>query len=99
MTTPPLATALKRRIASSDVRTGVIGLGYVGLPLAVEFANAGYHVVGLDIDQRKVDLVSAGTSYIPDVPSAEVAMLVAAGRLQATTDFAEIARLDTVNIC
>ena len=99
MTTQPLATALKRRIESSDVRTGVIGLGYVGLPLAVEFANAGYHVVGLDIDQRKVDLVTAGTSYIPDVSSADVAKLVAASRLQATTDFAEIARLDTVNIC
>jgi nucleotide sugar dehydrogenase len=99
MTTQPLAAALKRRIESSDVRTGVIGLGYVGLPLAVEFANAGYHVVGLDIDQRKVDLVTAGTSYIPDVSSADVAKLVATNRLQATTDFAEIARLDTVNIC
>jgi UDP-N-acetyl-D-glucosamine dehydrogenase len=99
MTTQPLATVLKRRIESSDVRTGVIGLGYVGLPLAVEFANAGYHVVGLDIDQRKVDLVTAGTSYIPDVSSADVAKLVATNRLQATTDFAEIARLDTVNIC
>ena len=99
MTTQPLAVALKRRIESSDVRTGVIGLGYVGLPLAVEFANAGYHVVGLDIDLRKVDLVNAGTSYIPDVSSADVAKLVAADRLQATTDFAEIARLDTVNIC
>jgi UDP-N-acetyl-D-glucosamine dehydrogenase len=99
MTTQPLAAELKRRIESSDVRTGVIGLGYVGLPLAVEFADAGYRVVGLDIDSRKVDSISAGTSYIPDVPSAEVAKLVAADRLQATTDFAEIARLDTVNIC
>ena len=65
----------------------------------MEFANAGYHVVGLDIDQRKVDAIAAGTSYIPDVPDADVARLVAAHRLQATTDFAEIARLDTVNIC
>jgi UDP-N-acetyl-D-glucosamine dehydrogenase len=99
MTTRPIAAALKRRIESSALRTGVIGLGYVGLPLAVEFANAGYHVVGLDIDQRKVDAIAAGTSYIPDVPDADVARLVAAHRLQATTDFAEIARLDTVNIC
>jgi UDP-N-acetyl-D-glucosamine dehydrogenase len=99
MTTQPLAAALKRRIESSDVRTGVIGLGYVGLPLAVEFANAGYQVVGLDIDPRKVDLITAGTSYIPDVSSADVATLVAADRLKATTDFSEIARLDTVNIC
>ena len=99
MTTRPIAAALKRRIESSALRTGVIGLGYVGLPLAVEFANAGYHVVGLDIDQRKVDAIAAGTSYIPDVPESDVARLVAAHRLQATTDFAEIARLDTVNIC
>jgi UDP-N-acetyl-D-glucosamine dehydrogenase len=99
MTTQPIAAALKRRIESSTLRTGVIGLGYVGLPLAVEFAHAGYHVVGLDIDQRKVDSISAGTSYIPDVPDTDVARLVAAGRLQATTDFAAIAGLDTVNIC
>jgi UDP-N-acetyl-D-glucosamine dehydrogenase len=99
MTTQPLAAALKRRIESSGVRAGVIGLGYVGLPLAVEFAEAGYDVVGLDIDQRKVDAINAGTSYIQDVPGADVARLVAAGRLRATADFSEIARLDTVNIC
>ncbi len=99
MTLRPIAAALKRRIESSTLRTGVIGLGYVGLPLAVEFANAGYDVVGLDIDQRKVDAINAGDSYIPDVAADDVARLVAAGRLQATTDFSEIARLDTVNIC
>jgi UDP-N-acetyl-D-glucosamine dehydrogenase len=99
MTTQPLAAALKRRIESSDVRTGVIGLGYVGLPLAVQFAKAGYEVVGIDIDGRKVDALNAGTSYIQDVPTADVASLVAAGRLDATTDFAAVARLDTVNIC
>jgi UDP-N-acetyl-D-glucosamine dehydrogenase len=99
MTRQPLAAALKRRLESSDVRTGVIGLGYVGLPLAVQFAKSGYEVVGIDIDDRKVDAVNAGTSYIADVPNSDVATLVHATRLRATTDFSAIARLDTVNIC
>jgi UDP-N-acetyl-D-glucosamine dehydrogenase len=99
MTRQPLAAALKRRIESSAVRTGVIGLGYVGLPLAVQFAKSGYEVVGIDVDDRKVDAVNAGTSYIPDVPDTDVAPLVDANRLRATTDFSVIARLDTVNIC
>jgi UDP-N-acetyl-D-glucosamine dehydrogenase len=99
MTTQPLAAALQRRIETSAVRAGVIGLGYVGLPLAVELADAGYEVVGIDIDERKVDAVNAGTSYIQDVPSTDVARLVNANRLRATTDFADIVRLDTINIC
>jgi UDP-N-acetyl-D-glucosamine dehydrogenase len=99
MTTPALSAELQRRIEAGEIRAGVIGLGYVGLPLAVEFARAGYEVIGLDIDQRKVDDINAGTSYIPDVPDADVATLVGAGRLRATTDFSAIATLDTVNIC
>src|SRR5262252_3648706 len=99
MTTPAAALSLQQRIHAGEIRAGVIGLGYVGLPLAVEFAGAGYEVVGLDIDPRKVETISAGRSYIPDVPDADVAKLVAAGRLRATTDFSVIARLDTVNIC
>jgi len=90
-----LATALTTRTA----RTGIIGLGYVGLPLAVEFARAGFVTTGIDLDARKVDAVNQGTSYIPDVPTAEVARLVADGRLRATSDFGVIASLDTVNIC
>ena len=99
MTRQPLAAALKRRIESSDVRTGVIGLGYVGLPLAVQFANSGYDVVGIDIDERKVGALNAGTSYIQDVPDGDVARLVNAKRLRGTSDFSAIAGLDTVNIC
>jgi len=101
MTEPfsPGAVALRDRIRSKAARTGVIGLGYVGLPLAVEFGKAGYTAVGIDLDQRKVDAVNAGTSYIPDVPSPAVAALVASGRLRATTDFAAVADLDTINIC
>src|SRR5258708_4907173 len=97
--TNPLALELLRRIRRSDIRAGVIGLGYVGLPLAVELARAGYSVVGLDIDDRKVEAIERGTSYIPDVPDAHLAELVTADRLRATSDFAALERLDTVNIC
>ena len=96
---PALAVALGERIRSRQARTGVVGLGYVGLPLAVEFGKGGYTAVGIDLDERKVEAISAGTSYIPDVPSADVAALVQAGRLSATTDFACVADLDTINIC
>src|SRR6185295_5103901 len=99
MTRQLLAAALKRKIESSEVRTGVIGLGYVGLPLAVQFAKAGYDVIGIDVDAGKVDALNAGTSYIQDVANADVAGLLAAGRLGATTDFSNLAHLDTVNIC
>ncbi|HJZ70154.1 MAG TPA: nucleotide sugar dehydrogenase [Vicinamibacterales bacterium] len=99
MGTRSLATALRRRIESSEIRAGVIGLGYVGLPLAVEFAGAGYHVVGFDLDQRKIDAVEHGTSYIPDVSDADVSAVVASGRLSASSDFRLIRELDTINIC
>ncbi|HXI28393.1 MAG TPA: nucleotide sugar dehydrogenase, partial [Vicinamibacterales bacterium] len=99
MSRQPLAAALKQRIESSDIRAGVIGLGYVGLPLAVQFAKAGYDVVGIDVDQRKVDALNDGTSYIQDVPTEELAGLVNARRLRATSDSAAIAQLDSVNIC
>jgi UDP-N-acetyl-D-mannosaminuronate dehydrogenase len=99
LTTVSHAASLQQKIEASEIRAGVIGLGYVGLPLAVEFAKAGYDVVGLDIDQRKVETLNRGRSYIPDVPDADVAALAASGRLRATTDFSAIAQLDTVNIC
>ena len=89
---------LRRKIESRQARVGVVGLGYVGLPLAVEFAQAGFTVTGIDLDQRKVDAVNRGESYIQDVPTADVKELVDAGRLRATTDFSAVARLDTINI-
>jgi UDP-N-acetyl-D-glucosamine dehydrogenase len=94
-----LGVELLRRIRQPDIRAGVIGLGYVGLPLAVELARAGYAVTGLDIDERKVEAIERGTSYIPDVPDTQLAGLVVADRLRATNDFAVIKHLDTVNIC
>ena len=90
---------LKQKILGKTATVGVIGLGYVGLPLAVEFAKAGFPVIGIDIDQRKVDAIAAGTSYIQDVPTEEVAALTQAGRLKATSDFSALKQIDAVSIC
>ncbi len=76
----------------------VIGLGYVGLPLAVEFAKAGHAVIGLDVDERKVASLNASESYIPDVPSAEIAALRQAQKLSASTDFSRLAEADAIII-
>jgi len=92
-------TQLRERLANRTARVGVVGLGYVGLPLAVEFARAGFETTGIDLDARKIDAIAQGTSYIPDVETAELARLVAEGRLRATSDFGAIATLDTANIC
>src|SRR5688500_2240048 len=93
------AVELLAKIERREARAGVVGLGYVGLPLAVEFAHAGLTTVGIDVDRRKVDEITAGRSYIPDVPTDTVAALRATHALQATTDFSIISELDTVNIC
>lgn len=86
------------RIRAKTAQVGIVGLGYVGLPLAVEFAKAGFHVTGIDLSARKVDKVNQGVSYIQDVPTAELAELVRKGLLKATTDFAVVKELDTINI-
>src|SRR5258706_4135041 len=78
---------------------GVIGLGYVGLPLAVEFASAGLGVIGFDLDQSRVDAINGGRSYIPDVPTENVGSLVKTGKLAASTEFANLAKTDAVIIC
>jgi len=87
------------RIQSRRASVGVVGLGYVGLPLAVEFARSGFTTTGIDLDARKVEAIQQGTSYIPDVATSEVARLVSDGQLQATTNFSVAAALDTINIC
>lgn len=89
---------MSERIRSRTTKVGVIGLGYVGLPLAVEFANAGFAVVGIDVRASKVDELNAGCSYIRDVPADAVQRLVEAGNLRATTDFSVVAELDTITI-
>ncbi len=90
---------LIQRIRAREARLGVIGLGYVGLPLLVEFARAGFDAVGIDVDPNKVDALRAGRSYVRDVSSEDVERFVGEGRLHATTDFSELARVDSVNIC
>jgi UDP-N-acetyl-D-glucosamine dehydrogenase len=95
----PAFVQLRDRIANRTAHVGVIGLGYVGLPLAVEFASAGFRVTGIDILQSKVDEFNSGHSYIQDVPDSVFAPLVSSDRLTATTDFSVIQALDTVDIC
>jgi len=90
---------LRHKISTRTARVGVVGLGYVGLPLAVEYAKAGFSVTGVDLLDSKVARINAGDSYVQDVPSDEVLSLVEKGRLRATTDFSAIAELDTINIC
>jgi UDP-N-acetyl-D-glucosamine dehydrogenase len=90
-----LIETIRRR----EARCGIIGLGYVGLPLALEFARAGFRTTGIDVDRAKVDAINAGRSYIVDVADGEIAEQVHAGRFAATTDFAAIRELDTINIC
>ena len=87
------------KIERRSARCGVIGLGYVGLPLALEFARAGFHVTGIDLDERKVESILAGRSYIVDVQDEEIGEPVRAGRFVPTTDFSVIRDLDTINIC
>jgi len=89
---------LEQKIKDRTARVGVIGLGYVGLPLAVEFARAGFSVTGIDILESKVASLNRGQSYVQDVPSEVLRPLVEAGKFQATTDFSAIESLDTINI-
>ena len=86
-------------IASRKAKVGIIGLGYVGLPLAVEFARVGFDVTGFDVDQAKTSQINAGKSYIPDVPDPELASTIAAGRLRATTDMKQLGAMDVIDIC
>jgi UDP-N-acetyl-D-glucosamine dehydrogenase len=90
---------LEEKIRNRMAQVGVIGLGYVGLPLAVEFAKAGFTVTGIDVSRAKVERLNAGDSYVQDVASDILAPLVTAGSLRATTDFGAVAGFDTVNIC
>jgi UDP-N-acetyl-D-glucosamine dehydrogenase len=92
-------TPLLDRIRAKQITLGIAGLGYVGLPLAVEFARAGIKVIGIDPDARKVNAINAGQSYIPDVPGQAVAELVRAGCLKATTGYAALRECDAVSIC
>lgn len=90
---------LIKKIQQKTALLGVIGLGYVGLPLAVEKAKAGFKVIGFDIQQKKVDMVNAGKNYIGDVVNADLEQIVKDGLLSASTDYSQIAKVDCVSIC
>jgi UDP-N-acetyl-D-glucosamine dehydrogenase len=90
---------LLEKIENREARIAVIGIGYVGLPLVVEFAKEGYHVTGVDVNAEKVRLISEGHSYIPDVPTEELAGLVDKGLVAATTDFGVLGEVDAISIC
>ncbi|HME91247.1 MAG TPA: NAD(P)-binding domain-containing protein, partial [Myxococcaceae bacterium] len=91
--------SLLGRIHARQARVGVVGLGYVGLPLSMAFGEAGFPVLGLDIDARKIEKLKGGESYISSIASPAVARLTASGNLQVTTDFSRAAELDCVIIC
>ena len=93
------AETLSSRIRSRKAHIGVIGLGYVGLPLAVEFAEAGFKITGIDLREDRVKQILRGHSYIQDVPSSKVRGLVRSGHLTATTEFEALRRADAVSIC
>jgi UDP-N-acetyl-D-glucosamine dehydrogenase len=96
---PTTCEILEEKIRTRQARVGVVGLGYVGLPLAVEFAKAGFSVTGIDLSQQKAARVNAGDSYVGDVSSATLGPLVESGKLRATADFSAVIELDTINIC
>jgi len=90
---------LIRKIENHSAQLGVIGLGYVGLPLAVELGHAGFRVTGFDIDEKRVAKLNRGISYIQDVPTHDVKKLVETGHFAATTDFSRLRKMDAVNVC
>lgn len=91
--------SLIQKLNDKTARIGILGMGYVGMPLAVVFAEKGFNVLGIDPDQRKVETFKKGVSYIQDVPSETVARLHQAGKLDMTADFAALAEMDAVSIC
>jgi UDP-N-acetyl-D-glucosamine dehydrogenase len=91
--------SLLEKIAQREATIGVVGLGYVGLPLAVAFAQVGFRVIGLDVSERKVTSINSGESYIGDIATDELRPLVEAGRLSATLDYADLRAVDAIIIC
>lgn len=91
-------STLKEKLENKTAVLGVIGLGYVGLPLAVEKAKAGYQTIGFDVQAQKVDMVNRGENYIGDVVNEDLKAIVSSGKLRATTDFSEVASADAVCI-
>jgi len=93
------AQKLIERIEAREAKIGIVGLGYVGLPLAVEFAEAGFAVTGFEVSEAKIDAVNEGRSYIVDVPSESLAKVVSAENLTATLDYSRMEEMDAISIC
>ncbi|MCK5317273.1 MAG: UDP-N-acetyl-D-glucosamine dehydrogenase, partial [Anaerolineales bacterium] len=96
---PPTALKLIKRFKQGEATIGVVGLGYVGLPLAVVLGEAGYQVIGLDVDPAKIELLRDGKSYIEDIGDEIISRLVDDGRLRFATEYADLAEVDGVSIC
>jgi len=90
---------LKQKLLDKSAVLGVVGLGYVGLPLAVEKAKAGYRTIGFDVQDSKIDMVNAGKNYIGDVVNEDLEAIVRSGLLSATSDFSQVAKADCICIC
>ena len=91
--------SLIKKLEQKSAKIGIIGMGYVGLPLALEFCKVGFDVTGIDLDKKKIDSINNGKSYIEDATNADIESAVRQGRLHATTDFSVLQQLDTVSIC
>ena len=91
--------SLINKINDKSAKVGVIGLGYVGLPLAIEFTKAGYEVTGIDVNEKKVDAINSGKNYIKDVNDSILKNAVKKKLLRSTTDFSEVSNLDAISIC
>src|SRR2546428_13399926 len=90
---------LEAKIRTKTARFGVIGLGYVGLPLGLTLSDAGFDVTGIDIDTNRIAAINAGRSYITDVSNQELQRAISEKRFRATSDLSEIPRLDAISIC
>ncbi len=91
--------SLQEKIGTRALRVGIIGLGYVGLPLATTFAEAGFRVTGIDTDRQKVEMANRGESYIPDIASATLQKLIDSKHICFTTDYAALDEIDAISIC
>ena len=94
-----LADQTLEKIENGSALIGVVGLGYVGLPLILGFVSRGFQVMGIDIDRKKIDSLRAGESYIEHIPSGPIAEAVESGKLEVTTDFSEASRADALIMC
>src|SRR5215510_859680 len=95
----PIKEDLIKKLKNKEARVAILGLGYVGLPLAVVFAEAGFKVTGIDPDSQKIESLNKSVSYIPDVKTETVEKLVKSGHLTGTTDFSVLKGIDAVSIC